>query len=85
MRASETRSRKQRDETMNAADAKAVRIAYEWRIVEKATGRTVTTGTIKMSASSSWQTHEGLLESARSSLRDGRIFRQEIVRHWIED
>ena len=70
---------------MNAATAKAVRIAYEWRVVEKATGRTVTTGIVRMSASSDWQTHEGLLESAKSHLRNGRLYRQEIVRHWIED
>ena len=70
---------------MVGTDSNVVRIGYQWRVVETATGRTVTTGTIKMSASSAWQTHDGLLESARSSLRDGRIYRQEIVRHWIED
>jgi len=71
--------------TMNATGSNVVRIGYEWRIFEKATGRTVTTGIIKISASSAWQTHEGLLNSARSRLRNGRIYRQEIVRHWIEE
>lgn len=70
---------------MNAADSKVIRIGYEWRIVEKSTGRTVTTGVQRIAASSAWQTHEGLLQSVRETLRVGRMYRQEIVRHWIED